>query len=169
LHDPAPVEVARPPIHYDPERSAGNRAGALHSFEGRTMISKPALTLDDAKRIAAAAHAEAKKNGWPVTIAIVDDGANLLYLERLDGCKLGAVVTAQEKARSAALFARPTKALEDIVAGGRNAMLKLPGATPIQGGLPLEHEGALVGGIGVSGVASAQDEHVAAAGLRALA
>lgn len=132
------------------------------------MISKPALTLDDAKRVAAAAHAEAKKNGWPVVIAVVDDGANLLYLERLDGCKLGSIATAQEKAKSAVLFARPTKALEDIIAGGRNAMLMLPGATPIQGGLPLEHQGALVGGIGVSGVASAQDEQIAAAGLQAL-
>lgn len=133
------------------------------------MHTKPCLTLDDAKRIAAAARATAASNGWPVVIAVSDDGGHLLYLERMDGAKLGAVATAQKKAHSAVLFARPTKALEDIIAAGRNAMLLLPGATPIQGGLPLVHEGHLVGGVGVSGVASADDEKVAAAGVAALA
>ena len=100
---------------------------------------------------------------------MADDGGHLLYLERMNGAKLGAIETAQKKARSAVLFARPTKALEDIIAAGRNAMLLLPGATPIQGGLPLVHEDQLVGGVGVSGVASADDEKIAAAGAAALA
>lgn len=133
------------------------------------MHTKPYLTLDDAKRIAAAARATADARGWPVVIAVADDGGHLLYLERMNGAKLGAIETAQKKARSAVLFARPTKALEDIIAAGRNAMLLLPGATPIQGGLPLVHEDQLVGGVGVSGVASADDEKIAAAGAAALA
>ena len=133
------------------------------------MQTKPCLTLDDAKRIAAAARATADARGWPVVIAVADDGGHLLYLERMNGAKLGAIETAQKKALSAVLFARPTKALEDIIAAGRNAMLLLPGATPIQGGLPLVHEDQLVGGVGVSGVASADDETIAAAGAAALA
>lgn len=133
------------------------------------MINKTALSIDDAKRMAVAAGAEANKNGWPVVIAIVDDGANLLYLERNDGAKLGSVQTAIEKARSTVLFAMSTKKLEEIVAAGRNAMLNLPGSTPIQGGLPIVHEGRVVGGFGVSGVQSAQDEQIAQAGIDALA
>lgn len=132
------------------------------------MNAKPCLSLDDAKRVAAAARATADANGWPVVIAVVDDGAHLLYLERMDGCKLGSIETAQAKARSAVFFARPTKALEEIIASGRTAMLRLPNSTPIQGGLPLVFEGHLVGGIGVSGVTSAQDEQIAAAGVARL-
>jgi uncharacterized protein GlcG (DUF336 family) len=133
------------------------------------MNTKPCLALSDAKRVASAARATAEANGWPVVIAVVDDGAHLLYLERMDGCKLGSIDTAQAKAKSAVFFARPTKALEEMIASGRNAMLRLPNATPIQGGLPLVLDGQLVGGIGVSGVQSAQDEQVAAAGVAALA
>lgn len=132
------------------------------------MLTKPVLSIDDARRIAEGARTEALRNGWPVVIAIVDDGANLLYLERLDGAKLGSVRTAQEKARSAVLFGRPTRNLEEIIAAGRNAMLKLPDSTPIQGGLPIVHAGHVVGGIGVSGVSSPQDEAIAAAGLAGL-
>lgn len=132
------------------------------------MKTKTAITIEDAKRVASAAIAKAEANQWQVVIAILDDGANLLYFERMDGAKLGSIKTAIEKARSAVLFGRPTKALEDIIAGGRNAMLNLPDATPIQGGMPLLHQGQLVGGIGVSGVLSPQDEEVARAGCDAL-
>jgi glc operon protein GlcG len=132
------------------------------------MKTKLALTIDDAKRAAAAAIAKADANQWQIVLAIVDDGANLLYFERMDGAKLGSVKTAVEKARTAVLFGRPTKALEDIVGGGRNAMLKLPDATPIQGGLPIVHQGQVVGGIGISGVQSAQDEEIARAGCDVL-
>lgn len=131
------------------------------------MYAKKGLTLADAKAIAAAAEAEAQKNSWTVSIAIVDDGGNLLYLQRLDDAPVSSVTVSQEKARTAFLFKRPTKAIEDTIAGGRLAMLALPGATPIQGGLPLLYEGRVIGAIGVSGVQSWQDEQVAQAGVQA--
>ncbi len=133
------------------------------------MYVKNALSLADAKQIAAAAEAEALKNKWSVTIAVLDDGGNLLFLQRLDDAPLGSVVVAQEKARTALLFKRPTKVFEEIIAGGRTAMLTLPGATPIEGGLPLLNDGHIVGAIGVSGVQSPQDAQIAHAGVEAAA
>lgn len=133
------------------------------------MKQKFFLTLDDAKRVAAAAAQEAQRNGWNVVIAIVDDAGLLVYLERLDGTQPTSCDVAQHKARAAALFRRPTKALEETVAGGRVALLSLPNITPVEGGLPLEWEGQVVGAIGVSGVQSFQDGHVAKAGAEALA
>ncbi|PPD46104.1 MAG: hypothetical protein CTY15_01620 [Methylocystis sp.] len=133
------------------------------------MKMKFLLTLADAKRVAAAAAQEAGRNGWSVVIAIVDDAGLLVYLERLDGAQPASCEIAQSKARAAALFRRPTKALEDTVAGGRIALLSLPHITPVEGGLPLLHEGQVVGAIGVSGVQSFQDGLVAKAGADALA
>ena len=133
------------------------------------MYGKNALTLADAKAIAAAAEAEALRNNWRVTIAVLDDGGNLLYLQRLDEAPLGSITVAQEKARTALLFKRPTKIIEEIVASGRMAMLTLPGATPIEGGLPLLNNGQIIGAIGVSGVQSPQDAQVAAAGVEVAA
>ncbi len=129
------------------------------------MRTKFELTLDDAKRVAGAAAEEARRNGWSVVIAIVDDGGALVYLERLDGTQPASSEIAQHKARAAALFRRPTKALEEIVASGRVAMLSLPKITPVEGGLPLVHQGQTVGAIGVSGVQSFQDGLVAKAGV----
>ncbi len=129
------------------------------------LATKKSLTLAAAKQIAAAAEAEAIKNKWTVVIAIVDDGANLVYLQRIDGTQVGSVEVATEKARSAVKFKRPTKVFEDSLVGGRQAILKLPGALPVEGGLPLMMDGVVVGGIGVSGVTSQQDGIVAAAGL----
>ncbi|MBI2315563.1 MAG: heme-binding protein [Betaproteobacteria bacterium] len=125
--------------------------------------------IDTARKMAAASAAEARRNGWPVCIAIVDYHGDLVYFERLDDTQLGSVAVAIDKARTAAKFKRSTKLLEDAVAGGRNALLKLGDASPIQGGLPIAVSGRFVGAIGVSGVASHQDEQVAAAGLAALA
>jgi glc operon protein GlcG len=133
------------------------------------MYTKPALTIADAKQAAAAAIATATANGWNVTIAILDEGANLLYLERMDGAPLASIGVAPEKGRTAILFKRPTKALEEIVAGGRTVMMMLPGATPIEGGLPLIHNGTVVGAIGVSGVQSHQDSVVAQAAVDVVA
>jgi len=133
------------------------------------MYAKKALSLADAKQIAAAAEAEALKNQWSVTIAVLDDGGNLLFLQRLDEAPLGSIVVAQEKARTALLFKRPTKFFEEIIAGGRVAMLALPGATPIEGGLPLLNDGRIVGSIGVSGVQSPQDAQIAQAGVEVAA
>lgn len=133
------------------------------------MKMKFVLTLADAKRVAAAAAQEAQRNGWSVVIAIVDDAGLLVYLERLDGVQPASCNIAQAKARAAALFKRPTKALEESVAGGRIALLSLPDITPVEGGLPLLHEGQIVGAIGVSGVQSFEDGMVAKAGADALA
>jgi uncharacterized protein GlcG (DUF336 family) len=133
------------------------------------MYVKNALTLADAKQIAAAAEAEALKNNWRVTIAVLDDGGNLLFLQRLDEAPLGSIVVAQEKARTALLFKRPTKVFEEIIASGRTAMLTLPGATPIEGGLPLLNNGQIIGAIGVSGVQSPQDAQIAGAGVEVAA
>ena len=129
------------------------------------LATKKALTLEAAKQIAAAAEAEAKKNNWTMVIAVVDDGGHLIYLERMDGTQIGSVEVAQEKAMTAVRFKRPTKSLEDNVASGRQALLKLPGATPIEGGLPIINGADTLGAIGVSGGTSPQDGQVAAAGL----
>lgn len=132
------------------------------------MRSAPQLELADARRIAAAASAKAQAEGWTVVVAIVDEGGHLMFLERLDGTQKGSSVVAQEKARTALLFKRPTQALEAAIAAGKLQMLDLPGATPIEGGLPLMVEGHVVGAIGVSGVLSGQDGQVAAAGAAVL-
>ncbi|MET0292431.1 MAG: heme-binding protein [Steroidobacteraceae bacterium] len=133
------------------------------------LATKTALTLDVAKALSSAAEVEAAKNKWSVVIAIVDDGGRLIHLVRRDGTQIASVDVAQGKASSAVGFKRPTKALEDTIAGGRNAMLGIQGLTPVQGGLPLVVNGETIGAIGVSGVTSAQDEQVAQAGVAALA
>jgi glc operon protein GlcG len=131
------------------------------------MRSKPSLTSVDADRMMQSARAEAARQGWNVSIAIVDEGGYLLRLDRLDGAGLQTPEVATMKASSAALSRMPTKRLEEVTKE-RNGMLRFPGRLPIQGGLPIVHEGECVGGIGVSGVQSHEDEVVAAAGLAAL-
>jgi uncharacterized protein GlcG (DUF336 family) len=133
------------------------------------MLTKKTISLADAKIIAAAASAKAVAENWTVVIAILDNGGHLVYLERADGTQLGSVFVAQEKAKTALLFKRPTKVMEDGVLGGKIHMLSLPGATAVEGGLPLVKDGEIVGSIGVSGVLSSQDGQVAAAGLEAAA
>lgn len=132
------------------------------------MLPHYALTLHEAKTMADAARTEATRNGWTVVIAIVDDGGHLVYLERMDGTQKASCVVAQEKARSAIMFKRPTLALEKVVADGRTWMMTLPGATMVEGGLPIVYRDTFVGAIGVSGVQSSQDGIVAKAGLDAL-
>ena len=132
------------------------------------MDSKPILTLENAKRIAAAAQAEAQSNDWRVVIAVVDDGGHLLYLQRSHDTQFGSVETAIQKAHAAAAFHRPTKASEDAVQSGRLIHLALPGVIPAEGGVPLEIDGVVVGGLGISGARSFQDGQVAAAGIAAL-
>jgi glc operon protein GlcG len=128
------------------------------------LPNKPALNLDAAKIIVAAAEAEAKKNNWNVVISIFDDGGNLMLLHRMDGAQLGSTEISQAKGRGSAHFKRPTKALEDVVMGGRTVMMALPGIVPVEGGVPLIYNGVIVGAIGVSGVTSAQDGQIAKAG-----
>jgi uncharacterized protein GlcG (DUF336 family) len=132
------------------------------------MNKKNVLMLDDAKVIAAAAEAEATRNNWPVAIAIVDDGAHLVYLLRLDETQFGSVEVAIQKARAAIAFRRPTKVWEEQVAAGSIRYLGLPGTLPIEGGLPIVAEGQFIGAVGVSGVRSHQDAQIAQAGLDAL-
>lgn len=132
------------------------------------MADKPILTLEDAKRVAAAAEAEANANQWKVVIAVVDDGGHLLYLQRSHDTQFGSVETAIAKAHAAVAFQRPTKASEDAVLSGRLIHLALPGVIPAEGGVPLLLDGILVGGIGISGVRSFQDGQIAQAGVSAL-
>ncbi len=132
------------------------------------MANKPVLTLEAAKRIAAAARTEAKNNDWRVVIAVVDDGGHLLYLERSHDTQFGSVETAIQKAHAAVAFQRPTKVSEDAVLSGRLIHLALPGVIPAEGGVPLQIDGVVVGGLGISGVRSSQDGQVAAAGVAAL-
>lgn len=132
------------------------------------MANKPVLTLTDAKRVAAAAEAEAQRNDWHVVIAVVDDGGHLLYLQRSHDTQFGSVETAIKKAHAAVAFQRPTKASEDAVLGGRLIHLALPGVIPAEGGVPLEIDGVIAGGLGISGVRSFQDGQIAAAGVAAL-
>lgn len=132
------------------------------------MASKPVLTLDDAKRIAAAADAEARANDWKVTVVVVDDGGHMLYMQRSHDTRFGSVETAIAKARMAAALHIPTKASEDAVLGGRLIHLALPGVIPAEGGVPLEREGVVIGGLGISGVRSFQDGQIAAAGAAVL-
>ena len=111
--------------------------------------TKKFLTLAAVKRIAAAAEQEAVKNNWNVVISIVDDGANPVYMQRMDNTQLGSVDVALQKARAAVLFKRPTKALEEIVSGGRTVMMSMKNLVPVEGGLPLTDGDRILGAIGV--------------------
>ncbi len=132
------------------------------------MASKPILTLEDAKRVAAAAATEAGNNDWKVVVAVVDDGGHLLYLQRSHDTQFGSVETAIAKAHAAVAFQRPTKASEDAVTSGRLIHLALPGVIPSEGGVPLVRDGVIIGGLGISGVRSFQDGQIAQAGANAL-
>jgi glc operon protein GlcG len=131
------------------------------------MRQKPCLTAADAERIMTAARRLADERQWRVAIAVVDDGGYLLRLERMDGAGPQTPEVATMKARTAALSRGPSKRMEDLVRE-RPGMLRFPDRLPIQGGLPLMHEGECVGGIGVSGVQSHEDEEIAAAGVAAV-
>lgn len=132
------------------------------------MANKPVLTLEDAKRVAAAAESESRSNEWKVVIAVVDDGGHLLYLQRSHDTQFGSVETAIAKAHAAVAFQRPTKASEDAVLSGRLIHLALPGVIPAEGGVPLVRDGVIIGGLGISGVRSFQDGQIAQAGVNAL-
>jgi uncharacterized protein GlcG (DUF336 family) len=130
--------------------------------QGKT---KPILTLEDALRITDAAEAKAKQENWNVVIAILDDGGHLISLRRMDGVQVGSVEVAQAKAKSAVYFKRSTKVFEDLVNDGNTRLVALPNAIPVEGGIPIIKDGIVIGAIGISGVTSAQDGIIAAAGL----
>jgi len=131
------------------------------------MYNKKILSLDDVKRVVAAAETEAEQNGWNVVLAVVDDGGHLMYLQR-ERVQLGSIEVAITKARAALLFRRSTRVWEETVASGRYGYLVMPGMLPIEGGVPLVYENEIVGAIGVSGVKSSEDGQIAEAGARAL-
>lgn len=129
------------------------------------------VTLDQARKAIAAGQVEARKNGWPVAIAVVDTAGQLVAFDRMDNTQTGSTMIAQDKAVTAAMFRRSTKVIQDAVAGGGAGLrfLGLRGATPVEGGLPLVIDGKIIGGIGVSGVNSDQDGVVAKAGADVVA
>ena len=132
------------------------------------FVEKKTLSLAAAKKIAAAAEAEAAKNKWAMVIAVLDDGGHLIYLERMDGAQIGSIEVAQGKARTAVRFRRPSKVFEDAIAANHLAVVTLGDITAIRGGLPVMLNGQAVGAIGVSGGEAEQDEQCAEAGLAAL-
>jgi uncharacterized protein GlcG (DUF336 family) len=127
----------------------------------------PAIGVEAARRAAAAALAEAVANGWTVAVAVVDPAGDLVLFERMDRTQVGSIGVAVEKARCAARFKRPTREWEDAVAGGRAAVLGIPGVVPLEGGIPLlDASGSVVGAIGVSGARSTEDGRCAEAGAQ---
>lgn len=131
------------------------------------MKNIKALTLDDVKRIAAAAEAEARAQNWAVSIAVCDGGGHALWLQRMDGAPLMSAAVAPEKARTSVLTGKPSKAFEDMVNNGRIAALAMP-VVPLEGGEPIIVDGTIVGAVGVSGVKAGEDAQVARAGVAAL-
>ena len=128
------------------------------------------ISLEQAKKVMAGAEAEAKRNNWNVAIAIHDSGGNLVMLQRLDGTQFGSTDVAKDKAYSAVAFRRLTKAFQDAIeqGGGNLRLLKLSGASPLEGGIPIVADGKIIGSIGVSGVTSQQDAQIARAGVENL-
>ena len=128
------------------------------------------IALEAAKKVAAPALAEARKNNWAMAVAVVDAAGDLVYFEKMDATQLGSVTVSIDKARSAARFKRPTKAFQDVLAGGGDGLrvLGINGAVPVEGGVPIVIDGKIVGGIGVSGGTSSQDGQCALAGAGAL-
>jgi uncharacterized protein GlcG (DUF336 family) len=133
------------------------------------MQTKQVLTLDEVKKIAAAAEAEAKANNWAVVISVVDDGGHLMWLQRMDGVATISTYMAQAKGKAAALGRRESKIYEDIINNGRYSFLSAPELEGmVEGGVPIMVNGQCVGAVGVSGVKSAEDAQIAKAGVAAL-
>ena len=132
------------------------------------MKTRPVLTLEDCLKIYAAAEAEARRNNWNVAIAILDDGGHLLHFARMDGATPANAGIAIEKGRTAAFSRRSSGRWEQLIKDGRTGMLNMPGILPVQGGVPIVCDGTCIGGVGVSGVQSQQDEQIAQAGIDAL-
>ena len=133
------------------------------------LLEKKVLTLEAAEKVAAAAEAEAKKRNATVVIVVVDDGGYPLLIKRLDDTQVASVEVGIGKARTAAIFRRPSAVFEEQVRSGRVAALALPGATPLQGGLPIVYQGKVIGAVGVSGNTPQEDEDIAKAGVAAFA
>ncbi len=139
--------------------------------QAQTLVYGPSITLEQAKKVAAAAEAEAKKNNWNMAIAVVDSGGHLVVLQKLDNTQIGSIDIAKGKASTATNFKRPTRALEEAVEKGGIGLrlLAVPGVFPLEGGELILLDGKIIGAIGVSGGQSTQDGQVARAGVAALA
>ena len=152
-----------------PITSGHTPASRMATTDDFLLKKKTALTLSVAKALCAAAIETAKQNAWTVCVSLLDDGGNLVCFERMDGTQIGSIAVSQEKGLTAVRFKRPTKVFEDMIKGGAGVnMLGLPGATPLEGGVPLVVDGEVIGAIGVSGVTSAQDGIIAAAAVARL-
>lgn len=132
------------------------------------LLDTKVISLDAAKTVLAAAEAEAERNSWTVAIVVVDAGGQLIALHRRDGTQSASVDIAIAKARTSAMFKRPSEALQGLVSGGMLGVLNVEGVMPIQGGIPVIVDGQVIGAVGVSGVSAAQDAQVAEAGVAAL-
>jgi uncharacterized protein GlcG (DUF336 family) len=134
------------------------------------MSYGPSISLEDAKKVAAASLAEVRKNSWTMAVAVVDGNGDLVYFEKMDDTPVGSTVVCQEKARSAARFKRPTKTFQDMLTQGGEGLrvFRIKGAVPVDGGLPIMMGGKVVGGVGLSGGTSAQDGQCAKAGVDAV-
>ncbi|HUC47973.1 MAG TPA: heme-binding protein [Xanthobacteraceae bacterium] len=161
------VSIATPAGHALAQQPAPAAAAPVSTA---TLPYGPPVTLDQAKRAMAAAELEALKNSWQVAIAILDSGGNLVMFHKIDNTQLSAGEGAEGKARTALQFKRPSKALDDAIAAGGGGMrlLALKDITPLEGGIPLVANGAIIGAIGVSGALSAQDAQIAKAGADTL-
>jgi glc operon protein GlcG len=150
--------------------SDGSGGSGGRSSEDRDMSYGPVITLETARKAAAAAMAEVRRNGWTMAVAVVDTAGDLVYFEKMDDTQVGSVLVCQDKARSAARFKRPTKAFQDMLTSGGEGLrvLRIKGAVPVEGGLPITIEGKIVGAIGLSGGTSAQDGQCAKAGVDAV-
>lgn len=138
------------------------------ALRAQIVQQQPVLTLDAARRAAATAEAEARRNNWRVSVAVVDAYGELLAFARMDDAPISSVAISQGKARTAARFRRPTRALDSSLTAGRTALLALEGVIPVEGGVPITVNGRVVGAVGVSGVTSAQDAQCAQAGATAV-
>jgi uncharacterized protein GlcG (DUF336 family) len=132
------------------------------------MKTRKELTLEDCLKVSAGAQAEARKHGWIVAIAILDDGGHLLHFVRMDGATPANAAIAIEKARTSALSRRTSGNWEERIKAGRTSMLKMPGILPVQGGVPIMVDNTCIGSVGVSGVQSHEDEQICQAGIDAL-
>jgi glc operon protein GlcG len=150
-------------------RVARERAATRGAPAATAAVRHPHHTRASQK-VVAGAEAEAKKNSWNVVIAVLDSGGNVVMLQRMDGAQFGSIEVAKDKAYSAVAFRRPTKAFDDALAqGGANLrILRVPGASPLEGGIPIVQDGKLIGAVGVSGVTSAQDAQIGRAGIENL-
>lgn len=146
---------------------------ALNATTASAQLPNPygtPINSETAKKVAAATLAEARKNNWSMAVAIVDPAGDLVYFEKLDGTQAASVNIAPDKARSAARFKRPTKALQDVLAAGGEGLrlLSLQGAVPVEGGVPILVDGKIIGAVGVSGGTSQQDAQCANVGVAAI-